>query len=158
MDHIRCTVFKQTKDDNQVAPSIQDNNSWVAPLPYQNPRDRLPDNRSQTLSCLMSLKWSLEKKPAIKEHFLVFMNKILQNGHAEPAPPLSEEEERWYLSMFGVYHPKKPNQIRVVFDSSAPYNGVSLNDVLLTGPDMNNTFPGVHLHYRKEAVAISAGI
>lgn len=172
-DHIGCTVFRQTRNDNQVAPSIQDtsflkimndsmrkdeNNSWVAPLPFQSPRVRLPNNRSQALSRLMSLKRNLEKKPEMKEHFIEFMNKILQNGHAELAPPLSEEEERWYLPMFGVYHPKKPNQIRVVFDSSAPYDGVSLNDVLLTGPDMNNTLLGVLIRYRKETVAFSADI
>ena len=172
-DHIGCTVFRQTKDDNQVAPSIQDisflktisdslrkdaNGSWVAPLPFQSPRQRLPNNRSQVLNRLMSLKRNLEKKSEMKEQFIVFMEKIFQNGHAELAPPLKEEEERWYLPIFGVYHPKKPNQIRVVFDSSAPYNGVSLNDVLLTGPDMNNTLLGVLLRYRKEAVAFSADI
>lgn len=44
-------------------------------------------------------------------------------------------QECWYLPMFGVNHPKKPSSIRVVFDSSARYGGVSLNDVLMKGPD-----------------------
>ena len=55
----------------------------------------------------------------MKDHFVPFMEKIFENGHAEEAPPLKEEEERWYLPTFGVYHPKKPGQIRAVFDSSA---------------------------------------
>ena len=172
-DHVGCTVFRQTKNDNQVAPSIQDasflktmneglkkdaNNSWVAPLPFKCPRQRLPNNRSQVLNRLMSLKRNFERKPEMRDHFHIFMEKIFRNGHAELAPPLSKEEERWYLPTFGVYHPKKPNQIRVVFDSSAPYNGVSLNDVLLTGPDLNNTLLGVLMRYRKEAIAFSADI
>ncbi len=57
-----------------------------------------------------------------------------------------------------MYHPKKPNQIRVVFDSSAQHNGVSLNDVLLTGPDLNNTLVGVLIRFRKEAIAFTADI
>ncbi len=58
-----------------------------------------------------------------------------------------------------MYHPKKPNQIRVVFDSSAQHNGVSLNDVLLTGPDLNNTQQvGVLIRFRKEAIAFTADI
>ncbi len=51
----------------------------------------------------------------------------------------------WYLPTFGGLHPQKPNQIRVVFDSSACYSGISLNDVLLRGPDLNNSLVGVLL-------------
>ena len=106
----------------------------------------------------MSLKRNFDKKPEMREHFLSFMDKMLQNSHAELAPPLSEDEERWYLPTFGVYHPKKPKKIRVVFDSSAQYNGVSLNDVLLTGPDLNNTLLGVLIRFRREAIAFTADI
>lgn len=72
----------------------------------------------------MSLRRNLQRKPEMRDHFLSFMDKMFKNGHAELAPPLTEEEEQWYLPTFGVYHPKKPKQIRVVFDSSAQYNGV----------------------------------
>lgn len=63
------------------------------------------------------------------------MEKIFNKEHAGPAEPLEENKECWYLPLFGVYHPKKPDQIRGVFDSSSTYNGISLNDVLLQGPD-----------------------
>ncbi|XP_076862530.1 uncharacterized protein LOC143514793 [Brachyhypopomus gauderio] len=172
-DHLGCSVFQRTKDDNQVAPSIQDayfmkimqkelrkdlNNSWIAPLPFKHPRPRLPNNRSQALKRVTSLKRNLDKKPEMREHFLSFMGRMLENNHAELAPPLSEEEERWYLPTFGVYHPRKPKQIRVVFDSSAQFNGISLNDVLLTGPDLNNALLGVLIRFREEAVAFTADI
>ena len=62
--------------------------------------------------------------------FFSFMEKILDNGHAELARTLEEGEEQWYLSMFSAYHPKKSEKIWVVFDSSAQYNKVSVNDVL----------------------------
>ncbi|VDI30798.1 Hypothetical predicted protein [Mytilus galloprovincialis] len=86
------------------------------------------------------------------------MSKILDNNHAELAPPLGEHEECWYLPLFGVYHPKKPDQIRGVFDSSAKCNGVSLNSVLLTGPDLTNDLLGVLLRFRKEMVAVTADV
>lgn len=72
--------------------------------------------------------------------------------------PLKENEERWYLPSFGVYHRRKPGNIRVEFDSSAQHSGVSLNDVLLTGPDLNNALLGVLFRFHKEAVAIRADI
>ena len=44
----------------------------------------------------------------------------------------------------------------MVFDSSAQYDGVSLNNVLLTGPDLNNTLLGVLIRFRREAIAFIA--
>lgn len=94
----------------------------------------------------------------MKKHFMDFMQGLFDRGHAEPAPPLKEEEECWYLPFFGVYHPEKPGNIRVVFDSSAKFKGVSLNDMLLTGPNMNNGLVGVLVRFREEFVAVTADI
>lgn len=46
----------------------------------------------------------------------------------------------------------------MVFDSSAKYQGVSLNDVLLTGPNLNNGLVGVLIRFREELVAVTADI
>ncbi len=60
--------------------------------------------------------------------------------------------------MFGVHHPQKPDQIRVVFDSSAEFEGMSLNKVLLSGPDLNNTLLGVLMRFRKESIAVTVDV
>lgn len=127
--------------------------TWTAPLTFKSERQKLPNNRQQALNRLMSLVRNIERKEEMKEHFVNFMDKIFKNGYAEIAPPLEGGEECWYLALFGVYHPRKLQQIRVVFDSSAKHEGVSLNDVLLTGPDLNNSLLGVLMRFRKEAVA-----
>ncbi|XP_062619955.1 uncharacterized protein LOC134281515 [Saccostrea cucullata] len=95
--------------------------------------------------------------PDKEKQFCAFMEKIFQNGHAEPALPLKTNKEKWYLPIFGVFHPKK-SKIRVVFDSSAKCQGVSLNDVLMTGSDLTNSLIGVLLKFRKEKVAVMADI
>lgn len=66
---------------------------------------------------------TLEKKPEMKRQFIEFMQKLFDNDYAEHAPPGDKEEESWYLPMSGVYHPQKHDQIRVVFDSSAEFEG-----------------------------------
>ncbi|XP_078364035.1 uncharacterized protein LOC144648306 [Oculina patagonica] len=86
------------------------------------------------------------------------MAKVLEKGHAVQVPPdetLPNDGlgKTWYLPHFGVYHPKKPDQIRVVFDSSAEYRGVSLNKELLTGPDFMNSLVGVLTRFRREDIA-----
>ena len=60
----------------------------------------------------------------------------------------------WYITHHGVYHPKKPNKIRVVFDCSAQYEGKSLNKHLLQGPDLANNLTGVLCRFRREPVAL----
>ena len=66
--------------------------------------------------------------------------------------------EWWYLPLCGVYHPRKPDQIRGVFDSSAIFEGVSLNSLLMSGPDLTNKLVGVLMRFRKNAVAITSDV
>lgn len=93
-----------------------------------------------------------------KEDMFHFMEGIVEKGHAEVAPEVSDVKERWYLPLFGVHHPRKPEKIIGVFDSSAKFQGMSLNDLLLTGPNMTNNLLGVLLRFRKEAVAMAADV
>lgn len=115
-------VFHQNKDDDLEAPSIEEiqflaimnkevhqdeENNWVAPLPFRTWRPRLPDNRLQALKRLHILQQNFRKKTEMKQQFLEFMENVFKNGHAEEAPSLQPGEEHWYLPCFGVFHPKK---------------------------------------------------
>ena len=72
--------------------------------------------------------------------------------------PLEEINHKplWYLP----HHPviNKPGKTRVVFDCAAKHKGTSLNDQLLTGPDLTNSIVGVLMRFREEQVALSADI
>ncbi|KAL6457432.1 hypothetical protein MHYP_G00343950 [Metynnis hypsauchen] len=172
-DNLGLNVFQRNPDDDKTALSIEhkifleimdrevymdDDNHWVAPLPFRTPRPLLPNNREQALKRLTVLLRTLEKRKDMKEQFIEFMQKIFDNDQAEEAPPLEPGEECWYLPTFGVYHPQKPGKIRVVFDSSASFKGISLNDILLKGPDLNNTLLGVLLRFRQEQVAVTVDV
>ena len=64
----------------------------------------------------------------------------------------------WYLPNHGVYHPRKPEKIRVVFDCNAKFRGTSLNDQLLQGPDLTNSLVGVLARFCQEPVAFIGDI
>ena len=55
-----------------------------------------------------------------------------------------------------VYHPKKPQKIRVVFDCSARHEGTSLNDQLMSGPDLTNSLIGVLTRFIQDRVTFMA--
>ena len=76
----------------------------------------------------------------MEKDFFAFMQKILNKSHASPVPlddirVKSQPGKVWYLPHFRVYYPKKPTQIRVVFDLLAEYSDISLNKELLPSPD-----------------------
>lgn len=71
---------------------------------------------------------------------------------------VAEEGKAWYLPHHGVYHAKKPDSIRVVFDCSARFRGTSLNDQLLQGPYFTNSLIGVLTRFREEQAAFMADV
>ena len=64
----------------------------------------------------------------------------------------------WYIPHHSVYHPKKPNKIRVVFDCSARFGGTSLNDQLLQGSDLTSCLISVLSGFRQQPVAFMRDI
>lgn len=174
-DGLGDNVFACTNGDNRSGMSVEDlkfiqimrsslarneSGSWEAPLPVREKFNKLPDNREDAVKRLRSTRRTLDKKPLMKQHYFDFMQKLLEKGHAEPAPKaeLSPSSPRWYLPHFGVYHPQKPDEIRVVFDSAAETKGTSLNKALLSGPDLTNNLLGILLRFRQDTVAFVADI
>ncbi|XP_030833438.1 uncharacterized protein LOC115918415 [Strongylocentrotus purpuratus] len=157
-DTMSLAIEEQRFVDLMVEEAGLKNGKWTAPLPFKQPRDRLPNNRQQAFKRAQILKASMEKNHLKREHMTTFMAKVLSEGHAEVAPSLQENEECWYLPMFGVYHPRKKDKIRGVFDSSAEFMGHSLNKVLLKGPDLTNDLVGVLMRFRQGPVAVCGDI
>ena len=128
---------------------------YVLPLPFRNGLPELPNNRTQAWRRLKSLENQLKKNPVKHKHYKKFMADIITKGEAVRARP---EDAKWYIPHHGVYHPQKPDKIRVVFDCSARHHNACLNDVLLQGPDLMNPLTGVLHRFRKENIAISCDI
>ncbi|XP_033991975.1 uncharacterized protein LOC117487461 [Trematomus bernacchii] len=93
-DSLGQTIFTRTANDHKLAPSVEDmkflkimeaefhqdsSKSWVGPLPFRLPRQRLPNNRKQAQDRLASLRRTLEKRPQMKAHFLEFTAKQIRS-------------------------------------------------------------------------------
>ena len=168
-------VFKTTRHDNEPSLSLEDrtfleimdkgihknaSGNWEMPLPFRDEHQSMPNNRAQAMRRLQGLLKMFVRKPEMKTDYLEFMGKIIEKGHASPVPrdevPPSAGRF-WYLPHFATYHNTK-RTIRVVFDSSCEFQGVSLNKALLPGPDLMNNLIGVLIRFRKENVAVMCDV
>ncbi|XP_061165703.1 uncharacterized protein LOC133174619 [Saccostrea echinata] len=161
----------KTENDEKPGPSVEDqkfidiisfkrgeDGRWKAPLPFKEDRTSLPNNKPQALKRALMLDNSLRRNRTKLLHAQDFMQKIIVHGHAEIASKIAVDSECWYLPLFGVYHPRKPESIRMVFDSSAKHEGLSLNELLIKGPDLTNNLLGVLLRFRRDEIAITGDI
>jgi hypothetical protein len=122
--------------------------------PNKKLREPIPGNHPVALRCAKSLDASLHKDEKTKQHFLSFMQKIYDNYCTELAPHFPPDKKRCDHPLFGVYHPYKLDHIRGVLDSSTIYEGVSLNDQQMQGPDLL----GVPMRFRKKMIAVASDI
>ena len=127
------------------------------PLPFKS-RPQLPNNRQLAARRLSYLKGRLDSNPSFMEQYSQFIAEMLERGHAEPATEAPKPGEVYYIPHHGVYHPKKPDKLRVVFDCSAMYLGSSLNDHLLSGPDLTNNLFGVLCRFRRHPIAVMCDV
>ena len=135
--------------------------NWEMPLPFKTDDVTLPNNREQCLKRLLGIKRKVLKNSKTLKLYTEFMQEIFVKNHASLVPPeelTTSAGKVWYLPHFDIYHPKKPDQIRIVFDCSAIFQDQSLNRHLLQGPDMMNALIGVLSRFRKEETAVTCDI
>ena len=127
-------------------------------LPFRDDRPKLPNNRYQAVIRAQWQKKKMMRSEEYRDNYTAFMQKLLSKGYAQKVPAEEIKKDAvFYLPHHGVYHPKK-KKLRVVFDCSAKYDGVSLNDMLLQGPDLTNSLIGTLIRFREEPVAFTSDI
>ncbi|KAL7870303.1 hypothetical protein SRHO_G00078000 [Serrasalmus rhombeus] len=118
---------------NKLKESIRKNaqGHYEVPLPFKE-RPILPCNKHLALIRLNHLKRKLLRDETYKKHYDMSMNEVIEREDAEEIRNDGVEGEKWYIPHHGVYHPKKPDKLHVVFDCSARYEGF-VAPVLLIG-------------------------
>lgn len=85
------------------------------------------------------LKRKMSKGPELAAAVNLKTRDYIQMGYIRRLSASEAEDKRpndWFLPIFPVTHPNKPEKIRMGFDAAAKVSGVSLNPFLLAGPDL----------------------
>ena len=132
---------------------------YQMPLPLKTDKPSLSFNRELAVKRWHQLLARFKRHPKFLEDYRLFMKDVITLCAEEVPPDRHGVQDGMvnYVPHTGVYHPKKTNQIRVVFDCSAQHEGVSLNDHL-QGTNLMNTLLGILCRFRQEYVAFMTDI
>jgi len=136
------------------------NGHYQLPLPWPCDYQILPDNIDMARKRLTGLKRRFQRNPEVHQKYTDQMRLSIEKGNAEEVPEdeIDADRRKWYIPYHGVFSEQKPDKLRIIFDCAAQHHGVSLNQVLLQGPDLNNRLDAVLLRFRKESTALVADV
>jgi len=120
----------------------------------------LGNSRKQALSRLLANERSLAAKGKLSS-FQTAVREYLEMGHAHIIPqPQLHSSPHFYLPVHGVFKDSSSTtKVRAVFDASArTTSGSSLNDLLLSGPNLYPPLQDILLRFRRFPVGMSADI
>jgi len=110
----------------------------------------------------MTLHRKLDRDAKFKNDYIGTIETDLKLGFIRKLDEHEKQEMKklpyFYLPHFGVYHPDKPDKCRRVIDAAAKINGVSLNTVLDSGPNILTSLLGVTIRFRFGQYAVNADI
>lgn len=126
---------------------------WDSRYPWTIDPASLPNNRSGVESTFLRTEKRLMKEP---EWFAAYKDQVHEMVERGAAKKLTKEMmENWKGPVWYVSHLVAPNPhsvttpVRIVWNSSQQFRGVSMNDVLLKGPDVLNQIRAVLFRFRR---------
>lgn len=161
-----CETDKLSPIERKEAKVIEDScqkigNQWLVPYPWKRDQKELPDNKVQAKKKLEAIERRLSKTP---EHAAAYDKKMVEMTEVNFARKLTKQELEpykgpvHYIAHHEVVRPEKTRPIRIVFNSSASFQGHRLNDCWMKGPDLLNSLFGVTLRFRENEVAVTGDI
>ncbi|GFT01585.1 uncharacterized protein LOC103569155 [Trichonephila clavipes] len=134
---------------------------FVVNFPFRDSSDELGSSRDTAVHRLQRIERRFSKNKSLSSQYHEFMNDYLKLGHMALIPE-NEIDVPASSSFYLPHHPvpnKNGDKFRVVFDGSAKSSsGISLNDKLMVGPQLQTDLTTILLRFRTQKIAITADI
>ena len=126
---------------------------WDAKYPWTVDPASLPSNKAAVQATFLRTEKQLRREPEWQVAYASQVHEMVERG---AAIKLTEEEmNNWKGAVWYVSHLVAPNPhsvttpVRIVWNSSQKFKGLSMNDILLKGPDVLNPIRAVLLRFRE---------
>ena len=128
-------------------------NRFEIPLPLKADV-KLPNNFALAKDRAIALRRKALKQEDFYKFLVETMQNLKSNGYIEKANKFSDSGREWYLPYFITSQDKK----RIVYDGKSEYQGVCVNDVIMSGPNLLNPLVHVLARFCKGKHALMADI
>lgn len=142
-------IFTQTHQRNASG-------RYVVRIPFRPDGPILGNSRRTALRQFLKLEERYASRPELEKFVRSFFLDYIESGHMSLAPAYDGPEHAVYYTPYHVITGRKP---RTVFNSSCKTDtGVSLNDLQLSGPRLQEDLPLIFMRFRFNEYAIVADI
>ena len=162
-EHQSCALIcPQDKEAEQtvLATLKQTSDGYMVGLPWKSVAPSLENNYSMALTRLENTERKLAKQREIATAYQGVIDSYKQKGYITEVQIENQPAGQvWYLPHFPVVRlDKSTSKVRPVFDASAKFKGLSLNDVLHQGPKLQNDLVDVLVRFRRSPIALVCDI
>lgn len=134
---------------------------YCTALPFCKNPDSLGNSYAVAYRRLMNLERTKLRDPALRASYNEIIQEYIdQNYLTETTPSAANQTIGYYIAHHPVIrNDKQTTKVRIVLDASAKsHNGVSLNDLLHTGPNLQADIFLLLLNFRLFPIAVTADI
>lgn len=136
-----------------------DDGRFIVTLPFKVEL-KLGNSYDRALRRFMALERRFQADKNLKGGYVKFMNEYIELGHMSITNSVPAVDQCYYLPHHAVFKDSSTStKLRVVFDASAKTDtNLSLNDVLLKGPCIQEELVSIMARFRTHRYAITADI
>ncbi|XP_070556535.1 uncharacterized protein [Ptychodera flava] len=153
-----------SRDDQIALHKVQNSLTFVdgryqVATPWREDVPELPNNYDMAKQRLLNTEKKLLKNEDIGKAYVENIRQYVNKGYVHKIPEAEENQSKWYLPHFAVVRPDRTTtKTRIVYDASAKYEDIALNDIIHQGPKLQRDLFDVLLRFRKNPVALVSDI
>ena len=162
-----CDVSGRSKGEKRALSILErttkhNGERYEVGLMWADDNPDLPNNYYSAYQQFLSMEKRFEKDLELKEAYKATIEKDLENHFIrkldQEEVSSTENDMQWYLPHHPVKHPHKPGKVRGVCNAASKFRCVSLNDKLLSGPELLRNLVGIVCRFKDHLIAITADI
>ncbi|XP_062556795.1 uncharacterized protein LOC134221621 [Armigeres subalbatus] len=138
----------------------RENGRFLIRLPFRSTVAQLGSSRNLAERRFLQMERRFDSQPELKEQYVSFINEYLSLGHCRKINIEENNDSDYFLPHHAILKPtSSTTKIRVVFDASARSDtNLSLNDVLVAGPVLQDSLMAIVLRFRRYKYVFTADI
>ncbi|XP_073814309.1 uncharacterized protein [Musca autumnalis] len=132
---------------------------WETGLLWKHNEVSLPNFLSMARRRQLCLEAKMKRDVDLHKFLVDKIREYEEKGYVRKLEPheIRNDNKSWYIPMFTVKN-KNKNKTRIVWDAAAAVENVSLNTVLMKGPNLLKSLVGVLIRFRERPFAICGDI